>query len=187
MDEIETRYDLPDILPEQQEAWERAKGRRFGPRMLAALQRIAGGDSPKSAALAEGYSDGSHVYNNAKTVGLVDLTTKTIIGTHRSIVTLAGAALERALIEGNVKVSPSQLAVIMGISTDKVLKSEERSKDDGTTYLSALERMAQQIADSGATLELTVSVKPAEPIPVVLEPETPQLPDNITSSGYTDE
>jgi hypothetical protein len=183
MGESETRYDLPDILPEQSEAWAVVEKRRFGPRMMAALQRMAGGTSAKEAAALEGYSDHHNLYANAKSCGLIDLTSKGLIGQHRSIAKLSLNMLERLLIDGKVSLTPSQLAWIAGVSTDKVTKSEEKGRDDGSTYLSALERAASAIAASGATLEITVSVKPADPTLVTLEPEPVQLLDTTTSSG----
>ena len=59
------------------------------------------------------------------------------------------------------EISTHALAVIGGIATDKVLAHEKQQTDDGSSYLSALEKMAERFAESGKTLELKVTLSPA--------------------------
>ena len=131
--------------------------------MKSALRRIACGESIRGAAEAEGYSSHSDVYRYAKQYGIVDVRTQRVMDGHRHIARLSGEELERRLTTEPEKISPSQLAVISGISTDKLLAHEKNQTDDGSSYISALEQMAQRVAESGASLELKVTVGPAQP------------------------
>ena len=82
---------------------------------------------------------------------------------HRHIARLSIEALERRLTTEPEKISASQMAVIAGISTDKVLAHEKNQTDDGSSYLGALEKAAERFAESGKTLELRVSIGPTAP------------------------
>ncbi len=87
--------------------------------------------------------------------------TRRLIDTHRHVARLSGEELELRLTTEPEKISASQMAVISGISTDKVLAHEKSQTDDGSSYLSALEKMAERFAESGKTLELKVTLSPA--------------------------
>ena len=43
---------------------------------------------------------------------------------------------------------------------DKIMNSEKTDKHDGGGYLSALDRLAEKILETGAEIELQISVKP---------------------------
>ena len=155
--------DLPAIAKEAEEAWTQIEQSNLGDRMKSALRRIACGESIRGAAEAEGYSSHSDVYRYAKQHGIVDVRTQRVMDGHRHIARLSGEELERRLTTEPEKISPSQLAVISGISTDKVLAHEKNQTDDGAGYLGALEKVAAQFAESGKTLELRVSLGPTAP------------------------
>ena len=155
--------NLPAIAKEAEEAWTQIEKSNLGDRMKSALRRIACGESIRGAAEAEGYRSHSDVYKYATQYGIVDVRTKRLIDGHRRVARLSGEELEQRLTTKPEKISAAQLAVIAGISTDKVLKSEEKAKDDGASYLSALEKMAERFAEGGKTLELRVSLGPTAP------------------------
>jgi hypothetical protein len=153
--------DLPAITKEAEEAWKQIERSSLGDRMKSALRRIACGESIRGSAEAEGYSSHADVYRNAKRYGIVDVRTRRLIDTHRRVARLSGEELEQRLATEPEKISTHALAVIGGVATDKVLAHEKNQTDDGTSYLSALEKMAERFAESGTTLELRVSVGPA--------------------------
>jgi len=163
---------LVPIPPEHEAAWARVEGSSLNDQMKAALRLVACGEQYREAARLVGYADHSRVYATARKFDLVDLRTQTVIKIDRSISKLAGAELERRLTEKIETITAPQLAVIKGISTDKVLAHDKSAKDDGTSYMSALEEVAARVAESGAQLELKVTVKPADPQKVTLEAET---------------
>jgi hypothetical protein len=150
--------DLPAIAKEAEEAWTQIEQSNLGDRMKSALRRIACGESIRGAAEAEGYSSHSDVYRYAKQFGIVDVRTRRLIDTHRRVARLSGEELEQRLATEPEKISTHALAVIEGVATDKVLAHEKNQTHDGTSYLSALEKVAAQLAESGKTLELRVSI-----------------------------
>ena len=155
--------DLPAIAKEAQEAWTQIEQSNLGDRMKSALRRIACGESIRGAAEAEGYSSHADVYRYAKQHGIVDVRTRKLIDTHRRVARLSGEELERRVVTEPEKISTHALAVIGGVATDKVLAHEKSQTDDGASYLSALEKMAERFAEGGKTLELRVSLGPTAP------------------------
>lgn len=155
--------DLPAVPKEFEEAWAEIEQSGLGDRMKSALRRIACGESIRGAAEAEEYASHVDVYRYAKRFGIVDVRTRSLIDTHRRIAKLSGEETERRLIEEPDAIKSPALAVVGGISTDKVLAYEKTETDDGTTYISALEKVAARIAESGESLELRVSVGPTTP------------------------
>ncbi len=153
--------NLPAIIPDCEEAWIKICKHDFGPRMLRALQRVAGGSSARAAATAEGYGTATDVYRHCKSAGLINTKTKFIIDKHAAVASLSGAELERRLLEAPDDVTTRDLTVINGVATDKILAYEKNAKNDGADYMSALEQVAAKVAASGASLELKVTVKPA--------------------------
>jgi len=153
----------PAALEGAQAAWKAVERSNLGDRMKRALQRVAGGQGIRESAEAEGYNSHQDLHRYAKRFGLIDVRTAAIIGTHRNVAKLSGEELERRLIEDPDKIPTPALAVIGGISTDKVIASEKVEAYDGSSYLSALEKMAARVAESGVSLELTVTVGPATP------------------------
>ncbi len=155
--------DLPAVAREAEEAWTQIEQSNLGDRMKNALRRIACGGSIRGSAEAEGYSSHADVYRYAKQFGIVDVRTRRLIDTHRHVARLSGEELEQRLATQPDKISTHALAVIGGVATDKVLAHEKNQTDDGSSYLSALEKMAERFAESGKTLELKVSVSPVTP------------------------
>jgi hypothetical protein len=155
--------NLPAVAKEAEEAWTQIEQSSLGDRMKSALRRIACGESIRGSAEAEGYSSHSDVYRYAKQFGIVDVRTRRLIDTHRRVARLSGEELEQRLATEPEKISTHALAVIGGVATDKVLAHEKSQTDDGTSYLSALEKVAAQFAESGKTLELKVSIGPTTP------------------------
>jgi hypothetical protein len=131
--------DLPAVAKEAEEAWTQIEQSNLGDRMKGALRRIACGGSIRGSAEAEGYSSHADVYRYAKQFGIVDVRTRAIISTHRAVAKLAGEEMERRLAEDPDGIKTPALAVIGGISTDKVLASYKTKTDDGAYYLSEIE------------------------------------------------
>jgi hypothetical protein len=163
-DETESRVEnLPAVAKEAEEAWAKIEQSNLGDRMKRALRRIAGGGSIRGAAEAEGYTSHSDVYRYAKRFGIADERTRAIINAHRSVAKLAGEEMVKRLTENPDEIKTPALAIIGGISTDKVLAHEKSQTDDGSSYISALEKVAAEILASGKSLELKVSVGPTLP------------------------
>jgi hypothetical protein len=155
--------DLPAIAKEVEEAWTQIEQSNLGDRMKRALRRVAGGLAIRESAEAEGYSGHADLYRYAKRFGLVDVRTKAIINTHRNVAKLAGEEMERRLSEDPDAIKTSALAIIGGISTDKVLVHEKTETDDGASYISALEKVAAEIVASGQALKIQVEIGPTLP------------------------
>ena len=153
--------DIQAVAKEAEEAWSQIEQSNLGDRMKSALRRIACGGSIRSSAEAEAYSSHADVYRYAKQFGIVDVRTRRLIDTHRHVARLSGEELEQRLVTEPDEISAHALAVIGGVATDKVLAHEKNQTDDGSSYLSALEKMAERFAASGAGLELKVTVSPA--------------------------
>ena len=153
--------DLPAVAKEAEEAWSQIEQSNLGDRMKSALRRISCGGSIRGSAEAEGYSSHADVYRYAKQFGIVDVRTRRLIDTHRHVARLSGEELEQRLATKPDEISTHALAVIGGIATDKVLAHEKNQTDDGSSYLSALEKMAERFAESGKTLELKGTLSPA--------------------------
>jgi len=155
--------DLPAVSREVEAGWEKALASGLKPRMLRALQRVAGGATLREAADSEGYSSHTDLFRYAKRFGIVDVRTRRLIGINRDIARLSGEELVERLATDPDKVSTHALGVLNGISIDKILASEKVTTDDGSSYLSALEKMAAGFVESGVGLELRVQISPAAP------------------------
>ena len=153
--------DIQAVAKEAEDAWSQIEQSNLGDRMKSALRRIACGGSIRGSAEAEGYSSHADVYRYAKQFGIVDVRTRRLIDTHRHVARLSGEELEQRLATKPDEISTHALAVIGGIATDKVLAHEKQQTDDGGAYLSALEKMAERFAASGAGLKLEVTISPA--------------------------
>ncbi len=153
--------DIQAVAKEAEEAWTQIEQSNLGDRMKSALRRIACGGSIRGSAEAEWYSSHADVYRYAKQFGIVDVRTRRLIDTHRHVARLSGEELEQRLATKPDEISTHALAVIGGVATDKVLAHEKNQTDDGSSYLSALEKMAERFAASGAGLKLEVTVSPA--------------------------
>jgi len=133
----------------------------LGPRMQRILQRVAAGSGVRPACEAEGSKSFSDAYAAARRFKLIDLKTSKLIDGQRGVAGLATELLTARLLEAPEKFSGPQLAVVSGIATDKVLAHDKLGQDDRGGYISALEKMAEKFAESGAGLELKVTVSPA--------------------------
>jgi len=153
--------DLPAVSREAETALVAIEQSQLRGRMKRALILVAKGASVRDAATAEDYATHSDVYRLARKFGLVDLRTKVIVESHRSVAKLSTAELESRLLDEPKTFSGPQLAVVSGIATDKILLHEKSKTEDGGAYISALEKMAAGFASSGAGLELRVTVSPA--------------------------
>ena len=154
---------LPAVPREAEAALVAIERSQLCDRMKRALVLVARGASVREAAIAEDYATHTDIYRRAKRYGLLDVRTKTIITQHRHVAKLAVGELEERLVTDPDKITTHALGVIGGIATDKVLAHEKNQTDDGSSYLSALERMAERFAESGAGLELRVQISPAAP------------------------
>ena len=141
-----------------QDALEKIERSGLGCRMKKALRWIACGESIRAASELEGYASHADVYRAAKRYGLIDVRTNKLIDRHRRISNLAGEELECRLAEAPDKISTQQLGILQGISTDKVLSSDKASIPDGSGYISALDRLAERVAESGQAIELKLSI-----------------------------
>jgi hypothetical protein len=101
--------------------------------------------------------------NRDQRFGLVDVTTNKLIGLHREISRLSGEELKKRLLEKPEKFSEHQLGVVQGISTDKVLAHEKGAKESGSGLVSEMEKLAAKLAESGASMEIQVAVRPHNP------------------------
>ena len=54
-----------------------------------------------------------------------------------------------------------------------MLTHERRGDDDGSAYISALEKVAKQWAESGRSFEIKVAVKPTDPVDDAVEVTPP--------------
>jgi len=133
----------------------------LGPRMQRILQRVAAGSGVRPACDAEGSSSYSDAYAAARRFKIIDLKTSKLIDGQRGVAGLATELLTARLLDSPEKFSGPQLGIVAGIAVDKVLAHDKLGQDDRGGYISALEKMAERFAESGAGLELKVTVSPA--------------------------
>ena len=126
--------------------------------MKRALQRVAAGESYRDAAEAEGYATHTDVYRHARHYGLATITSARLVEAHRKNALLAAEELGRRLEEKPQAFKAGELNFITGTSTDKVSRYEgwDSSRIEGTSYVSALDRLAEALAKSGTRLEIKV-------------------------------
>ena len=153
--------DLPAVSSEAEAALVEIEQSSLGPRMQRILQRVAAGSGVRPACEAEGSKSFSDAYAAARRFKIIDLKTSRLIDGQRGVAGLATELLTARLLETPEKFSGPQLAVVSGIATDKVLAHDKLGQDDRGGYISALEKMAERFAESGAGLELKVTVSPA--------------------------
>lgn len=133
----------------------------LGDRMKRILGRVAAGENTRKACDAESSSSYSDAYKAARRFKLISLKTSKLIDGQRSVAGLATELLEERLLEQPDKFSGPQLAIVAGISVDKVLASDKAATDDGSVWLSAFEKTAARIISSGTGVKLEVTVSPA--------------------------
>ncbi len=119
--------------------------------------------SYREAAAAEGYATWSDVWRYANRFGLIDLSTGRLIGGVRRIARLSNDELEKRLIEQPESITSRDLVIANGVALDKLAKRERwgQEPDEGKSYASALDKLAEAIAKSGVRLELKVEPLPA--------------------------
>ena len=158
--------EVPPILPQHEAAWARVEdSRRIGDRMKASLRLIAAGVSYREAARSVLYSDHKSVFRASKRFGLANVRTQELVESSRRIAGLAGDELESRLVENPEDASMRDLAVTRGIEMDKIAKRENWGKesDEGSSFASAMERVAQAASRGEIEVELKVSPRPERP------------------------
>ena len=132
-------------------------------RMKGALALVAQGTPYREAAEAQGYADHRDVYRWAKRAGRVEVHSEQLVASFRRISELSSAEIERRLVEEPKTISTKDLAVIAGISADKIAKAERWGSDGDDRddlrprWLEAVSRILDQ---GGAAL--TISVEPPD-------------------------
>ena len=128
--------------------------------MKGALALVAQGTPYREAAQAQGYADHRDVYRWAKRAGLVEVHSEQLVASFRRISELSSAEIERRLVEEPETISTKDLAVIAGISADKIAKAERWGSDGGDRenqrprWLEAVSRILEQ---GGATLTVSIA------------------------------
>jgi hypothetical protein len=152
------------VLAQFEMAWEKigSSPGKIGPRMKDALRLVACGDSYREAAKAVGFSSHGEVFETAKRFGMTASSTTRVVQRIQEVANLSLAELERRLHEDPEQFPSKDLAVIAGITTDKLAKKErwgaagERPEGDR----SALEQLAD--AASRGLISMDIQVRPKE-------------------------
>lgn len=137
-----------------------------GDRMKSAVTLVAQGLPYREAAAAQGYADHRETYRWAKRAGLLEVHSTQLVAGFRRVAELSSAEIERRLVEEPEQITTKDLAVIAGISADKIAKAERwgsdggRNEDQPNRWLGALSAVLER---GGATL--TVSIEPSESEP----------------------
>jgi hypothetical protein len=155
---------LPVVASENAKAWATIQSSRLGDRMKRALQRIAGGESYRQAAEAEGYATHSDIFRYATKYGLIDIRTKALLEQNRKIARLSGEEIQRRLLEKPEDFNNRDLVVANGVSVDKIMAHERRDDEGGSGLASEFEKLAAKLAESGASMEIQVAVRPTDPV-----------------------
>ena len=119
-----------------------------------AIELVRQGIPPVPASDATG-ADLVVVLKSAMACGLLDPTPRKIEGMHARISFKAGSRLEELLDDTNEKFTGNQLAVISGISTDKVAKFAGNG-DQG--HSAAAQLLAKLHAQGGGKITVTAEV-----------------------------
>jgi hypothetical protein len=168
---------LPPIPAEAAEAWKEVEARCKSEPLKRGMRYCLGGYSQREACKLAGLSDRVLVREGLKRWGLRDLANRTdrLVQNHREIaVQTTDALLERLADEDETRSIPAkELAVVGGISTDKVRDYERWTQGQGETpdFGEAVGRIAERIVKAGGRLsarlrsqagEAEVSVSGAE-------------------------
>ena len=116
--------ELPEIPEENLEAWEKIEASQIQPRMKRALRRLAAGMSLRKAAESEGYKTKASIFRYAQKHGLISMTDKALVNQFRRTAYKSLDEIEHRITEDPDSVSVKDLAVIAGISADKIAKKE---------------------------------------------------------------
>ena len=163
---------LPQVHPDNEEAWAAIEASTLGDRMKRALRRVAAGESFREAAKAEQYSTHSDVYRAARKFGLISVTKANLVDRFRRVSDLSFQELEQRLVDDPSSFSTQQLGVVGGIAADKVAKAERWGTEPtgGGDAIARLEQIGAALAGQG--LRLDVTLRPSEPAQPVID-ETP--------------
>ena len=176
--------EVPPILSEHEAAWASIEDSpRLGNRMKASLRLVAAGLTYREAARAVMYADHRHVFRAAKRLGLASVRSEQLVQAGKRIAALCAHEIEDRLVESPEDVSMRDLAVTRGIEMDKVAKRENWGKesDEGSSFASAMERVAQAASRGEIEVELKVSPRPERPREIDVTP--PEVaPDNGSAS-----
>ena len=153
---------LSPIPHEYSEAWARVAASGTEDRMRRALLRIVYGSSCREAAREEGYASHQDVARCARRFGLLDASKARLLNGARRVAQLSQDELAERLTEGSEDIRAKDLAIIAGISIDKVARAEgwDRSGSEPTGYLSPLDRLVDMIREQGIELQLRVEPTP---------------------------
>lgn len=102
-------------------------------------------------------SEGLHpqtLWQTARRYGLAGRNQKQLTAALQRIATLSADQLEKQILDGELK--PKDIAVALGISTDKLARQLERAQGE-STYQSFLDQLSSQLSNGGSvTFQLTV-------------------------------
>ena len=147
---------VPEAL---REAWTEAVRRCRSDRLRQALYLVALGNSYKLAAEYFSLSPQA-VYEAARRYGLAQLKTEAQIERAHSIVHLAGAELERRLVESPAEFSGKDLYTMRGVEVDKIAKREAwgTKREDRAGYVAGLAALIREARASGK-VSLSIEVE----------------------------
>ena len=159
-DEIESN----PVLPWCEKSWAAIEDSpKLGSRVKCALRLVAGGLGYRKAAAAVQYSDHSQVYRTSRRFGLAEANSDELVGQSRRIAHLSGTAIEDRIVDDPESLGIRDLAVVNGISLDKVARREGWGKEveDSPHYASALDQLAEEARKGN--IKMTLHVEPVQP------------------------
>lgn len=125
------------------------------------------GESWLDAAESEGLHPQA-LWRLARRYGLAGRNQQQLTAALQRLATLSADQLEKMLIDGDLK--PKDVAVALGISTDKLVRQLDRGTGE-RGYQSFLDQIASQL-QQGGTVSFQLTVEPADPaIDVSPEPD----------------
>ena len=152
---------LAEVSPPVLEQIEAAESRN--PRMRAALIHMAAGRTYREAAAVVGYASHMDVYRRAKQLGLIEHHNTVLKERHCQIAILATGELEKRLVDEPEKFSAKELAVVAGISTDKVLAFEKLESERPEEQAQRWGEVLQKLAENGGVQVKVTLERPTVP------------------------
>ena len=162
---------------ELRKAWEDLQGRMGDTSQRKALRYLLGGYTYREAAVAAGYSSWGHLHeavvkHNLR--GVVNATDR-LIQSHRQVAILATEQLQQRGAEGFPNTDDRDLAVIAGISSDKVQKFEDK-QEAGNQGAEFFKGLLESLEASGTKLSIVVEPsKRDDSDPVEIDVESTEL------------